>query len=101
MCGRLQNWLKWRPTPECSVVAPEPPPPEFAEGEWVAVRLNERNKTRHVGQVGIAIWHFNSARYYYYLIENGEMVRDKDVHKRFFAEDLERVPAKEKLNPTP
>jgi hypothetical protein len=64
------------------------PTPEFAVGDRVAVRVNERNRTPHIGEVRQVIWHHKDSRYNYYLNENG-----KKVSKRYFAEDLERVPA--------
>jgi hypothetical protein len=65
-------------------------PSEFKVGDHVAVRLNDRNRTPHVGEVREVIWHFKDARYNYYLSEGG-----KKVHKRYFAEDLERFAADE------
>jgi len=69
-------------------VTPNLPTPEFAVGDRVAVRVNERNRTSHVGKVRRVTWHFKDSRYNYYLSEGG-----KKVSKRYFAEDLERVPA--------
>ena len=62
------------------------PVPEFAVGDRVAVRVNERNRTAHVGEVRQVKWHIKDARYNFYLSENG-----KKISKRYLAEDLERV----------
>ena len=97
MFGRLKNWLKSQRKHEqyqpAAAPAPPPPPPEFAVGDRVSVRLNERNHTPHVGEIQRVTWHHKDARYNYYLSEN-----NKRVHKRYFAEDLERVERGEKLN---
>lgn len=103
MCGQLKNWLKWPRKPSCEAVLVGPAPPEFAVGEWVAVRLNERNTTRRVGQVALALWHLGSAKYYYFLDnENGELILDEDniATKRFYAEDFEQVSPPDNFSPT-
>jgi len=68
-------------------MTPNLPTPEFAVGDRVAVRVGERNRTCHVGEVHQVVWHFKDARYNYYLSADG-----KKISKRSFAEDLERVP---------
>jgi hypothetical protein len=71
---------------DCRIHKPDRPS-EFSVGERVSVRLNSRNRTPHVGEIRDVVWHFKDGRYNYYLSEN-----NKKVYKRYFAEDLERVP---------
>jgi hypothetical protein len=77
----------------CPAITPEPSPSssEFAVGDRVAVRLNERNTTPHVAQIREVFWHYKDTRYYYLLSEG-----EKWIHKRYFAEDLERLQDEEK-----
>ena len=65
----------------------EKPLPVFYVGECVRVILNERNRTSHTGPVREIIWHHKDRCYNYYITAGG-----KKVSKRYYEEDLERVP---------
>ena len=80
MLGKLKRWLSGRRKSE--------PDSEFRVGDRVAVRLNDCNRTPHAGEVREVAWHFKDGKYNYYPSEGG-----KKVHKRYFAEDLERLAA--------
>jgi hypothetical protein len=63
------------------------PPPEFSVGDKVRVRVSDTNRTRRTGVIRSSAWHFKEKRHYYYIEQDG-----KPVKKRYFANDLERVP---------
>jgi hypothetical protein len=90
-CAWFQQSLR-RPRPlnglTFSLVTRELPQPEFALGDYDEVSINDCNRTPRRGFVRDIIWHYKDQRYNYYLMDDG-----KGVSKRYFAEDLTRIPA--------
>lgn len=91
--GVLRSWSHGRAASPIAeergpfMLAPGLPPPELTVGDMVSVRLGERNITPRSGRVRALVWHFKLERWCFYLEVNG-----RTIHKRYFADDLERSP---------